>query len=64
MSKKWYQSKTLWFNLVALAAAVLANYGYTGVLPAEWELFVPAIVVVVNFVLRLLTKEPIERTLT
>jgi membrane protein YdbS with pleckstrin-like domain len=63
MTKKWYQSKTLWFNLLALVAAVAANYGYTGELSPEWEVFAPVIVVVVNLVLRLVTKEPIEKKL-
>ena len=63
MAKKWYASKTLWFNLLALVVAVLANYGYESALPTDWELFVPAIVLVVNFGLRLLTKDPIEKAL-
>ncbi len=64
MDKKWYASKTLWFNLVAVAVLVLGAFGYTGEVPAEWGVYVPAIVALVNFVLRLITKEPIERTLT
>ena len=64
MDKKWYLSKTLWFNLVALVIAVLANYGYVGELPEDWQVFVAPIIALVNFVLRLLTKEPIEKTLT
>ncbi len=64
MDKKWYVSKTFWFNGVALAVLVLGAFGYTGEVPAEWGVYVPAIVALVNFVLRLITKEPIERTLT
>jgi hypothetical protein len=62
--KKWYESKTFWFNVLALAVAVLENFGYTGVLPEDWQVFVPVVVVLVNLVLRLFaTKEPIERSL-
>jgi hypothetical protein len=62
--KKWYASKTFWFNVLALAVAVLENFGYTGVLPEDWQVFVPVVVVLVNLVLRLFaTKEPIERSL-
>lgn len=64
MTKKWYASKTFWFNVLVLVVAVAENYGYTGVLPAEWEAFVPVAVILVNLILRLfVTKEPIERTL-
>jgi len=58
--KKWYASKTLWFNIAALIFAVLGNFGYTGNLPAEWALFVPAIVAIVNMVLRLITNKAVS----
>ena len=60
-AKKWYASKTLWFNGLALVAAVVANYGYTGELPADWAVFVPGIVIVINLVLRLVTKQPLKK---
>jgi hypothetical protein len=62
--KKWYASKTFWFNVLALIAAVASQFGYDGVLPEEWQVFVPVLVLLVNMVLRLFfTKEPIERKL-
>ncbi len=54
----------MWFNLVALVVMVLGAFGYTGEVPEDWGVYVPAIVALVNFVLRLITKEPIERTLS
>ena len=60
MGKKWYASKTFWFNILALVAAVAAQFGYSGQLPDEWAVFVPVIVTVVNMFLRLLVKEPID----
>lgn len=63
VAKKWYESKTLWFNIVALLVAVLENYGYTGVLQDEWLPFVPVIIVLVNFALRLVTKQAVAKTL-
>jgi len=59
IAKKWYESKTLWFNVLALVVAVAANYGYTGELPSEWGLFVPVIVIIINLILRLVTKQPL-----
>jgi len=57
--KKWYASKTLWFNVLALVCAIAAGFGYTGELPAEWALFVPAIIAAINVLLRLVTKQAI-----
>lgn len=53
--KKWYKSKTLWVNIVALIAVVIQTY--TGfVLDPEAQL---AVLTVINILLRLITKEPI-----
>jgi hypothetical protein len=54
--KKWYLSKTLWVNIVALAAMIIqANYGF--VIAIEEQ---AAIIVIVNLVLRAITKEGLE----
>jgi len=60
-AKKWYLSKTLWFNLLALVVAVAGAYGYTGELPTAWQAFVPAIVAGVNILLRIVTRQAISR---
>lgn len=60
-AKKWYESKTLWFNLLALVVAVASAYGYTGELPQAWQAFVPAIVAGINILLRIVTNQPISR---
>ena len=59
-SKQWYASKTLWFNILALIVAIAGAFGYTGELPPEWMLFVPAIVAVINMLLRLVVKAEID----
>jgi len=58
--KKWYASKTLWTNLVGLAAVALSAMGYS-VLddPATQAQVVAGVLAVVNFALRLVTKEPV-----
>lgn len=54
--KKWYLSKTLWANVIALVAMLAqANYGFI-IAPEEQA----AIIVVANLVLRVVTKEQIE----
>jgi hypothetical protein len=61
-AKKWYASKTFWFNVVALIVMVLGAFGYTGEVPQEWGVYVPAIIAAVNLVLRtFFTKEPLTR---
>ena len=59
-SKSWYLSKTLWFNILALIVAIASAFGYTGELPPEWMLFVPAVIAVINMILRLVTKMEID----
>lgn len=55
--KKWYQSKTMWTNLAALAAlGVQAAVGSTAMDPALQA----AILAVSNAALRLFTSQPIQ----
>lgn len=54
--KKFYLSKTLWVNAIALVAMLVqAEYGFV-IAPSEQA----AIIVVVNLILRAVTKEQIE----
>ena len=61
--KKFYASKTFWFNVVAFVLAVgipvLGQYGYTGELSPELGVFVIPAIALVNLILRFATKEPI-----
>ena len=54
--KKWYRSKTLWVNLIALISLFLNEK--VGVPISESEQV--AILSVVNIVLRLITREPVR----
>ena len=49
-------SKTMWFNgiafVVAVAGPVLTAAGYTGEVPGELTVFVPAAIAGVNMILR------------
>lgn len=52
MEKKWYKSKTLWINIIALAALFLKNqFGFE--VSAEET---GAVLAVVNLILRAITK--------
>ncbi len=61
--KKFYASKTIVFNALAFILAVglpvLAQYGYTGEIPANLAVFVVPAIALVNLILRFVTKEPI-----
>lgn len=64
MKKAKKLSKTLWVNglalVVAVAGPVLAEWvGYTGEVPDELKPFVLPAILLVNFVLRFFTKQPI-----
>lgn len=54
--KKWYLSKTLWINLIAIGGIILrAQYDFI-LSPAEEV----AILALINLALRVITKEELE----
>lgn len=57
MTKKWYQSKILWLNVISLVAVVLQIWSNKEVLSAEAQL---SILSLINIILRVITKESIE----
>ena len=59
-SKPWYASKTVWANLIGGAATIGGVFGLDlGLTPEAQAQLVAGIVVVVNIVLRFITKGPI-----
>jgi hypothetical protein len=56
MQKKWYQSKTLWSNALMLGGVVILNATGKDILTPEVQ---GAILIVVNVILRVVTKEEI-----
>ena len=55
-NKTWFESKTLWVNLLAMVSVLFL--GKSGVdLPTDWQITALA---VINIILRLVTKKPIE----
>jgi hypothetical protein len=68
MGKKFYASKTFWFNIAAVTVFVipqlLGPFGYEGAIGSETQelvnVFVPALVALANIILRFVTKEPVE----
>ena len=58
MSKPFYQSKTLWFNIIAVVVFVATSQGYADFVP-DLELMALA-AAVLNVVLRAFTKSPLS----
>lgn len=55
--KKWYLSKTLWVNLIAIGSVAVASL--TGVIITPVE--ATALLAVVNLVVRIFTSEELEK---
>jgi hypothetical protein len=61
--KPFYQSKTFWFNLLALVATIAASFGYAEFTPgAEIEQYALVAVTIINLVLRFITVQPVTAT--
>jgi uncharacterized membrane protein len=59
-SKKWYASKTIWVNVVALIASLLLTFGIE--LNADQQAsLVTSILAIVNIALRFATTEGISK---
>ena len=55
--KKWYLSKTLWTNFIGFVAIVIQVATNKELLPMELQ---AQILIFINFILRLITKEEIK----
>lgn len=55
--KKWYLSKTLWVNLLAVVAIILQGVTGNEVLPTEDQALLLGLI---NLILRIVTKQPIK----
>lgn len=59
--KRFYQSKTFWFNVLALVATVATSFGYADFQPSpELANYALVVVTIINVALRFITKEPIQ----
>lgn len=59
-SKPFWQSKTLWVNVIAGAAAVSTAFGLNLGLDADTQVaLVGGVMAVINVILRLITKAPV-----
>ena len=55
--KKWYASKTLWINVLAMIAIVIQKQFEVDILDEEMQ---GSLLILINVLLRCITKEPIN----
>ena len=61
MTKPWYTSKTLWFNLLALIVTVAMGFGFGDLELAEWvEPIALGLIAVINLILRAVTNKGVR----
>lgn len=59
--KKWYQSKTIWLNLVTFLAGIGS---FSGVIPVDPRIIL-TVAAIANTILRIwFTTEPVKKSLT
>jgi hypothetical protein len=63
MTKNWYQSKTVWFNIIVFIVGFGALPQFVAVLPVSWLPYVVLVGAVGNYILRVwFTSTPISAT--
>lgn len=58
MSKKWYRSKMLWVQILAVVGSIIAGVTSKNWLDGEMQVMILAII---DFILRLRTNQGLER---
>lgn len=59
--KKWYQSRTIWLNLISIFVEVGNMLLTNPIIPVQFTGYLTIIVNVLNIVLRTLTSTPIAK---
>ena len=60
--KKWYQSKTNWFNFLVFVVAVLGIISKQEFIPQEYIPYIAALIAMINVGIRtFFTSVPVER---
>lgn len=54
-TKPWYLSKTLWFNIITILAAILAVPEITSIIPPEFLKYIVALNGIGNIILRVIS---------
>lgn len=59
-TKKWYESRTFWVNIIALIASITGAFGVDlGLTPEAQAALVGGIMSIVNLILRFVTTKPV-----
>lgn len=57
--KPWYKSKTIWTNIIAIIAVILAEYGIN-IPPEQYATIAAIIIAIINIILRGITKSKLS----
>ncbi len=57
-TKRWYESRVLWFNAIGFVIGVLSLTEFMAVIPQSWGPYIAAVIAVGNFALRYFTTSP------
>lgn len=63
-TKTWYQSRTIWVNVISIALEILNLLLTNPIIPAKYAGFFTMAVNILNIFLRFITKKTIEPTPT
>lgn len=61
MTKRWYHSKTLWANLIGLAVVIVSAVFARDDIAAEIVTAEASLLVIINFILRLVTNQGLSK---
>lgn len=59
MTQRWFESKTLWLNVVGFILGVLSLTEFNMIVPQSWGPYIAAAIAIGNFILRYFTVSPI-----
>lgn len=63
MVKMWYESKTLWINVIAIVVAILIEFIALPIVGEQLHMWLTFAIAVLNIILRFITEFPIENPL-
>ncbi len=58
-AKPWYQSKTIWFNILTTGLAILSLTEFGAIVPASWAKYIAFIMAAGNVLLRFISDGPV-----
>ena len=58
--KKWYKSKVLWFNVIAIAGVLIHLYASSAI-QSQWIALEGGLIAIINIILRSITNQGLQK---